>query len=102
MVTQVKPTTKNSPPVHHGANRDNLPAESYAKPHTMSGGAVDLGYRDGTNPGFGDNKSRLDELDISVGHLSKSAGGEKIKTEGIKMRGTGAATKGIMSRGPMA
>ena len=24
------------------------------------------------------------------------------KTAGIKMRGTGAATKGVMSRGPMA
>lgn len=24
------------------------------------------------------------------------------KTSGIKMRGTGAATKGVMSRGPMA
>lgn len=26
----------------------------------------------------------------------------KPKTSGIKMRGTGAATKGVMSRGPMA
>lgn len=25
-----------------------------------------------------------------------------IKTTGIKMRGTGAATKGVMARGPMA
>lgn len=25
-----------------------------------------------------------------------------VKTSGIKMRGTGAATKGLMSRGPMA
>ena len=82
--------------------KNNLPAEKYAQPHTMSGGAVDLGYKDGTNPGFGDNKSRLDDLDVSVGHLSKSAGNEKIKTSGIKMRGAGAATKGFMSRGPMA
>jgi hypothetical protein len=27
---------------------------------------------------------------------------EGVKTSGIKMRGTGAATKGLMSRGPMA
>lgn len=27
---------------------------------------------------------------------------DKAKTSGIKMRGTGAATKGVMSRGPMA
>lgn len=26
----------------------------------------------------------------------------EVKTTGIKMRGTGAATKGVMSRGPMA
>ena len=84
------------------AKKENKPASAYAKPHTMSGGAVDLGYKDGTNPGFGSNKSKLDELDMSVGHLSKSAGNEPIKTEGIKIRGTGAATKGVMARGPMA
>jgi hypothetical protein len=27
---------------------------------------------------------------------------KEIKTSGIKMRGVGAATKGTMSRGPMA
>jgi hypothetical protein len=26
---------------------------------------------------------------------------DEVKTSGIKMRGTGAATKGVMSRGPM-
>lgn len=77
-------------------------ASVYAKPHTMSGGNVDLGYRDGTNPGFGKNRSRVDTLDPSVGHMSKSAGDEKTKTDGIKIRGTGAATKGVMARGPMA
>lgn len=25
-----------------------------------------------------------------------------VKTSGVRMRGTGAATKGVMSRGPMA
>lgn len=78
------------------------PASTYAQPHTMSGGAVELGYKDGTNPGFGSNRSKLDTLDPSVGHLSKSAGDEKTKTDGIKIRGTGAATKGVMARGPMA
>lgn len=82
--------------------KNNLPASSYAQPHTMSGGAVDLGYKDGTNPGFGKNRSKLETSDISVGQYSKSAGDEKIKTDGIKMRGTGAATKGTMCRGPMA
>ena len=27
---------------------------------------------------------------------------EGVKTSGIKIRGTGAATKGVMARGPMA
>jgi len=82
--------------------KNNLPAADYAKPHTMSGSQVDLGYKDGTNPGFGDNLSKGNDVDMSVGFISKSAGNEPIKTTGIKIRGTGAATKGVVSRGPMA
>ena len=78
------------------------PASTYAKPHDMSGGKVELNYKDGTNPGFGENRSKLETADISLGQFSKSAGNEPIKTDGIKMRGTGCATKGTMSRGPMA
>ena len=74
------------------------PASTYAKPHTMSGKAVAME----TNPGKGPNRSKLDTLDVSVGAESKSAGNEPTKTSGIKMRGAGAATKGFMSRGPMA
>jgi hypothetical protein len=54
------------------------------------------------NPGKEPNRSNLETSDISVGQYSKSAGNESIKTDGIKMRGTGAATKGTMCRGPMA
>ena len=84
------------------AAKENKPASAYAKPHTMSGGAVDTGYKDGTNPGIGKNRSKIEDLDVSVGAFSKSAGDEPIKTDGIKIRGTGAATKGVMARGPMA
>ena len=73
-------------------------AKVYAKPHTMSGKAVSAS----TNPGSGPNRSKLDTLDVSVGNESKSAGNEQPKTTGIKVRGTGAATKGLMARGPMA
>ena len=73
-------------------------ASVYAKPHTMSGKAVKME----SNPGKAPNRSKLDTYDVSVGAVSKSAGNEPIKTSGIKMRGTGAATKGLMSRGPMA
>ena len=74
------------------------PASVYAQPHTMSGKNVAIAE----NPGKEPNRSKIDTLDISVGAISKSAGNETVKTDGIKMRGTGAATKGTMSRGPMA
>lgn len=73
-------------------------AKVYAKPHTMTGKAVSAS----ANPGKEPNRSKLDTLDVSVGAESKSAGDEKVKTSGIKIRGTGAATKGLMARGPMA
>ena len=69
----------------------------YAEPHTMTGKKVVAKQ----NPGSGPNRSRADTVAMSVGNINKSSGGEP-KTSGIKMRGTGAATKGLMSRGPMA
>ena len=78
--------------------KNNLPASSYAAPHTMSGKGVKVEE----NPGKEPNRSKAENLDISVGSVSKSAGDEKTKTDGIKIRGTGAATKGVMARGPMA
>jgi hypothetical protein len=77
---------------------NNKPATVYAKPHTMSGKSVSVE----SNPGSGANRSQLDQYDVSVGNISKSAGNEGVKTDGIKIRGTGAATKGVMARGPMA
>lgn len=41
------------------------------------------------------------DLCMVVGNISKHPA-PAAKTSGIKMRGTGAATKGTMSRGPMA
>jgi hypothetical protein len=73
------------------------PADVYAAPHTMDGKAMKV-----TSNGKEPSSSKLDTLDVSVGAISKSAGNEPIKTTGIKMRGTGAATKGLMCRGPMA
>ena len=46
-------------------------------------------------------KEYMNTMNPSVGSISD--GNEKtIKTSGIKIRGTGAATKGVMARGPMA
>ena len=92
MVAQVKPTTKNSPPIKTGSNRNNKPASAY----------VDRAKEATSQLAARPNKSKLDEYDVTIGNISKSAGDEKVKTTGIKMRGTGAATKGLMSRGPMA
>jgi hypothetical protein len=80
------------------ATINNKPASAYAKPHTMSGKTVSVEK----NPGKEPNRSKLDTYDVSVGAISKSAGDETVKTDGIKVRGTGAATKGLMARGPMA
>jgi len=73
-------------------------AAVYAKPHTMTGKAVGIE----PNPGKMPNRSKADTVNMSIGAISKAAGDEQVKTDGIKMRGTGAATKGLMSRGPMA
>lgn len=43
----------------------------------------------------------LNEANISIGGISKGNYAPE-KTEGIKIRGTGAATKGLKARGPMA
>lgn len=73
-------------------------AKVYAPPHTMAGKAgVDL-----KNEGYeGGNRMKVSELNASVGNLTTRPYSEP-KTSGIKVRGTGAATKGLMARGPMA
>jgi hypothetical protein len=79
------------------------PASVYAQPHTMDGKKMTKAPQEfGTNPGFPPNRSKTDTYDVTIGNISKSAGNEPIKTTGIKVRGTGAATKGLMARGPMA
>lgn len=71
------------------------PASVYAKPHTMSGGPV--AFTSVTPP----NMSDLANMDMSVNGFNNKRP-SPVKTDGIKIRGTGAATKGVMARGPMA
>ena len=78
--------------------KNNKPASAYAKPHTMSGKAVTVEEQ----PGSGPVRNNSDTVDMSVGNIDKSRGEHAVKTSGIKIRGTGAATKGVMARGPMA
>jgi len=47
------------------------------------------------------NDTYLRDTPVSVAN-SRSQGYKPTKTSGIKIRGTGAATKGTIARGPMA
>ena len=77
------------------AKINNRPASEYAKPHTMSNKSVpnDLPPEN--------DKSYINQMNVSAGNVSKG-NYKPVKTDGIKIRGTGAATKGVMARGPMA
>jgi len=72
-------------------------AAVYAKPHTMTSKNVTVE----ANPGKGKDMSMLSNVRASIGSIA-SQEQPGTKTSGIKMRGAGAATKGTMSRGPMA
>jgi hypothetical protein len=72
-------------------------AAVYAKPHTMSGKEV----KASSNPGSGPDHSDANTVNMTVGNINRRPQ-PAAKTTGIKMRGAGAATKGFMSRGPMA
>jgi hypothetical protein len=75
---------------------NNKPASAYAKPHKMDGSALkqsDIGIpvkmpkRENWTPMNGT---------VAIGNE------ETVDNKAIKIRGTGAATKGVMARGPMA
>lgn len=72
-------------------------AKVYAKPHTMTGKEV----KASENPGSGPDHSDAGTVNMAVGNVYRRSQ-PSAKTTGIKMRGAGAATKGVMSRGPMA
>jgi hypothetical protein len=76
------------------------PASVYAKPHTMDG-----------KPGTGAKRMQDPNTLAAKSVTPKTVAGrvsagdpaaDDTKTSGIKVRGTGAATKGLMARGPMA
>lgn len=71
---------------------ENKPASAYAKNATSVADGMSAVVKQG---------NAMDDLKISVGGISKSQS-KGVKTDGIKIRGTGAATKGTMARGPMA
>ena len=80
-------------------------ADVYAQPHTMKGTALSATDAmqsvsrkpDPTRQVAGDFKPGQPTARVSLGDPDR----DDVKTSGIKMRGAGAATKGVMSRGPM-
>jgi hypothetical protein len=77
-------------------------AKVYAEPHTM----------DGKKMKITDKAKLVDPNTVAAKNTVPSAPAKRvsagdpaannIKTSGMKIRGTGAATKGVMARGPMA
>lgn len=71
-------------------------ADVYAPPHNMSGKPINI-----NDVGFPVKMPTRENWTPLNGGVSIGNNGE-VKTSGVKMRGTGAATKGVMSRGPLA
>jgi hypothetical protein len=78
-------------------------AKVYAKPHDMKGKVVN--HKEPSTTKRDPNTLCADQVTPKTGSMRVSAGNpnrDDVKTTGIKIRGTGAATKGLMARGPMA
>ena len=73
-------------------------AEVYAAQHTMSGKTTNVDMYDNYTPGA----KVMDQMNMSVGGISKGNYAPINKNGETKIRGTGAATKGTKARGPMA
>ena len=76
-------------------------ASTYAEPHTMAGKKMSNKEtkiaKDPNTLSASEVSPRTVAMRVSVG----DPGADNVKTDGMKIRGTGAATKGVMSRGPM-
>ena len=99
MAKQIPPTTKNSPAIKRGANRDNKPAEAYAGRAKEVNYTKVVSHEQYSNQGYpvaGDMNAKTPSMVVSIGaNKGKDMNGE------ITMRGAGAATKGTKCRGPM-
>jgi hypothetical protein len=107
MFKPVKPTASDSYPLGHA--KENKDASAYTGFKYPAGGGDDLNVYKQPMPNPNGNMesavvksgSQVDSLNPSAGLVSKG-NYKATKTDGINMRGYGAATKGIKSRGPMA
>jgi hypothetical protein len=80
-------------------------ASVYAPPHTMKGRGMTINQLEKSRSQATDpNTLSADKVTTRTSAMRVSLGNpnaDDIKTSGIKIRGTGAATKGTMARGPM-
>ena len=74
------------------AKIENKPASAYDQNGTSVANGMSAVVKKG---------NAMDEVRMSVGNINKGQK-DSVKTDGIKVRGTGAATKGVTARGPMA
>ena len=105
-----KPTPAESYPLGHAT--ENKDASAYTGFKYPSGGGDDIGiYKQPMNVPNADihfsqdpNKLKAQELNFNTGRQRVSTGdpARPAKTDGITIRGCGAATKGTKARGPMA
>ena len=73
-------------------------AAVYAKPHSMTGGNMTM--KKLADPNTLSAKQMTNKTAVPRVSMG-DPGADDVKTDGIKIRGTGAATKGVMARGPM-
>lgn len=112
IIKRFKDTPAEKFPLGHA--RENKPASAYTGFKYPTGGGNDIGvYKNPMqNPNSGDIEYSTDPNAMSANEstpggmparrVSIGNNTRGPKTEGITMRGYGAATKGIKSRGPMA
>ena len=89
---------------------NNKPASAYAKPHgvtTSKTGPHPVTMDNSNTIGYKTDPNSMSANESTPGGMpARRVSGGNItrgpKTDGITMRGYGAATKGIKSRGPMA
>ena len=79
-------------------------AKVYAEPHDMKGKALAADANPPSKVTRGPNTLTARQVTPSTGAMRVSMGNparDDVKTTGMKQRGSGAATKGFTSRGPM-
>lgn len=109
MATNVKPMPAEKFPLGHA--KENKDASAYTGFKYPTGGGNDIGVYKQPMPNptnaMADmnakaNRSGANTVNMSVGNIYRDPEAGATKTDGIKIRGTGAAIKGTKARGPMA